>query len=743
MATRRSKKKSRTSVFNRIVIIVLCLALLLINLFIGINFWTCKQIDKNTDGHYGAGIGGMDESIICYKPECIKTASRILSNIDFSIDPCDNFYKFVCNGFLNNTVIPDGQQGVSAIKPMIGEMLLELKLLLQQEANANDTIYMNLTRMYYQSCMNTYVIDEKGLQPLMITLENLGGWPLLLEKWNESSFDWKESMYRNRRLGHSTDHFLSLNVAPHPVNSSQFIISIEGAKKSDILQSQSNPSDNEQADAHLEYMIEIAKLLGGIGDTVTKDLNETLSFERSLYNISAPESEMKYKSTDILYDLRTIRELSEKHPSIPWLEYINTLLAPVASVTEDDFVSIAHPNIKQFEELIEKTPKRVQANYALWRVVYDAVDYLTYEIRSKKLIASLRAQSPVRQEDRWEKCTKEVTNSISLAVGALYSKKSKNRISKEMLTEMFFNLRQEMEEMIRNANWMDKITREAALEKINSMRNYISYPDEVMDEARIEDLYKTLELSPDSYLQNKLNCSRFLTDTSYGLLKKPVEGNEWLHIGFLTSANAHYFPALNQMIVSAGILLGVMFNADRPRYMNYGSTGYMIGHEITHGFDTSGSQYGPHGGVINWWQNDTRAKFKDRVQCVIDQYGNYTHELLKSPVNGEFTQGENVADNGGIKAAYRAYEKWTKTNGAEPMLPGLNYSPQQMFWISSASFFCVAKDVWGVLIDLMESRHSPAEFRIRGSLSNMPEFARDFQCPKGSKMNPENRCSVW
>ncbi|KAJ8668516.1 hypothetical protein QAD02_010179, partial [Eretmocerus hayati] len=663
--------------------------------------------------------------------------SKILANMDFSIDPCQNFYKFVCNGFLKNAVIPDRQGAVTVLDPIRRQMFLELKLILQNEMNQNDTKYMNLTRIFYQSCMDTQSIEEKGLKPLSLLLEYLGGWPLLHEKWNESSFDWKRSMYRNRLLGYGTSHFLTMKARPHPQNKSQLIIA------SDILPTRLVSYSGEEIDTHLEYMIEVTKLLGGNGDKVTKDLNETLSFERSLYNISAPDSEMKYKSTDILYDLRTIRELSEKHPSIPWLEYINTLLAPVASKTEDDFVTIEHPNIKKLEELLEKTPKRVQANYALWRVIYESVNYLNREIRNKKLIALLQLQFIAPQEDRWEECTKEVTANMPFAVGALYSKKSKNRKTKEMVTEMFMNLQDEMEEMIKNANWMDVNTRKAALNKVHSMKSLIMYPDELMDDTKIMDIYKNLELSPDSYLQNKLNCTRLQTDMSFGLLKKPIEGNEWFHIKFPIHADGIYVPDLNQMMIRSGFPLGIMFDTNRPQYMNYGSIGFVIGHEITHGFDPHGSQYGPHGELINWWQNDTKVKFMERARCLINQYGNYIHESSGIHLNGEMTLGENVADNGGIRAAYRAYEKWVQRNGVEPTLPGLNYSPRQMFWISSASFYCKSQNNLTELLDLFQSPHSPAEFRIMGSLSNMPEFARDFHCLKGSRMNPGKRCTVW
>merc|ERR1712032_1273418 len=141
--------------------------------------------------------------------------------------------------------------------------------------------------------------------------------------------------------------------------------------------------------------------------------------------------------------------------------------------------------------------------------------------------------------------------------------------------------------------------------------------------------------------------------------------------------------------MGAGILQGVFFGSGRPKYLNYGAIGWVIGHEITHGFDDQGRQFDKEGNLRNWWHPDTSSRYLNEAECIIGQYSNYTFpELDNLPLNGVNTQGENIADNGGIKEAYRAYDKWVKTNGQELLLPGLNYTQRQMFWLSGANVWC-------------------------------------------------------
>lgn len=194
--------------------------------------------------------------------------------------------------------------------------------------------------------------------------------------------------------------------------------------------------------------------------------------------------------------------------------------------------------------------------------------------------------------------------------------------------------------------------------------------------------------------------------------------------------------------------------------MNYGAIGSVIGHEITHGkfsyssafssfkslslgFDDEGSQFDYDGNLVNWWQDDTKKAYLEKAQCIIDQYGNFTEPNVNLQLNGINTQGENIADNGGIKIAYFAYQDFVKQNGVEAKLPELNFTSNQLFWISAAQSWCSVSRPERMKLLITLNPHSPEMFRVNGPFSNMKEFASEFQCSEGSKMNPIQKCEVW
>jgi len=228
-------------------------------------------------------------------------------------------------------------------------------------------------------------------------------------------------------------------------------------------------------------------------------------------------------------------------------------------------------------------------------------------------------------------------------------------------------------------------------------------------------------------------------------LRKPIDKRSWKTHGKVAVVNAWYSPFENSINIPAGILDGAFFSPDRPLYLNYGGIGSVIGHEITHGFDDEGSQRDGQGNLVDWWESEAKSEFLKRSQCVIDQYGNYTVEVNGEilNLNGVNTQGENIADIGGFKEAYRAYDKYVKVHGSENLLPAVKYSQSQLFWLSLAQVWCGVQKPQYSKFEVLLDRHSPLMYRVIGPLGNNPDFARDWNCPVGSMMNPVKKCTVW
>ncbi|KAF7989466.1 hypothetical protein HCN44_008140 [Aphidius gifuensis] len=198
---------------------------------------------------------------------------------------------------------------------------------------------------------------------------------------------------------------------------------------------------------------------------------------------------------------------------------------------------------------------------------------------------------------------------------------------------------------------------------------------------------------------------------------------------------------LNLIIISYVVLQSDFFDVEQPNYMNYGALGTMIGHEMTHGFDINGMNYDLYG---QWddslWTSLSKNNFYNMSKCIIEQYNNFTVPEVGLNVNGTITQSETIADNSGIKAAYRAYERSLNN---DKKLPGLMYTPKQLFWISYANTRCEIYTNEFLKNNYLSNVHPPSKFRVIGTLSNMPEFTKDFSCPSGSNMNPTKKCSVW
>lgn len=361
----------------------------------------------------------------------------------------------------------------------------------------------------------------------------------------------------------------------------------------------------------------------------------------------------KRRNATKLYNPFTLREVNEKYPYIPWVEYINALLPKGLNVDENEVIIVSVPSFfDALGPLLENTPKRTIANYMMWRITVFSSFFLTEELRKRQLVYSTAVSGKQEQEPRWKECIDITSGSLSISVGALYVRKYFKEDSKRNALEMVNGIRKEFEKILNNVDWMDDETRVSATKKLHSMSTHIGYPDEIMNNEKIEDYYRNLEIDQNNYLQSVLNMNVFGTDYAFNKLRKPVNKTDWVTHARPAIVNAFYSSIENsirkfnekvgnknksiQLLLlllfsfafriefPAGILQGQFFSADRPRYMNYGAIGFVIGHEITHGFDDQGRQFDLNGNLVDWWKPETKSSYLEKAKCIIDQYGNYT-----------------------------------------------------------------------------------------------------------------------
>jgi endothelin-converting enzyme/putative endopeptidase len=316
-------------------------------------------------------------------------------------------------------------------------------------------------------------------------------------------------------------------------------------------------------------------------------------------------------------------------------------------------------------------------------------------------------------------------------VGRLYVDRRFAGDSKKIATEMIEDIMGAFESALPGLTWMDDATRKRALDKAQAVVDKIGYPDRWRD-------YSDLEIVAGDYFANAAAARRFAFEFEADKIGKPVDKKEW---GMTPQmVNAYYNPLFNEIVFPAGILQPPFFERDFPAAMNYGAIGAVIGHELTHGFDDSGRKFAPDGQLREWWEPKVIDRFEERAQCVRDLYSSYQVEEGVN-VQGDLTIGENIADIGGLKQAYAAYQRWEKRHG-EPDL-GIDLTPEQVLFVSFGQVWCSKASAEFERLQVTTDSHSPARFRVIGPVSNNPAFAEAFSCQAGAPMAPKERCEVW
>ena len=355
------------------------------------------------------------------------------------------------------------------------------------------------------------------------------------------------------------------------------------------------------------------------------------------------------------------------------------------------------------------------------------------EIEAQNFDFYSRTMSGVQeQQPRWKRAVNVVGGVLGEAVGQMYVEKYFPAEAKARMTELVGNLQKALGERIAGLDWMSDATKAKAQEKLSTFTVKIGYPDKWKD-------YSTLDIKNDSYYENMKRAAQWAYADMVSRYGKPVDRTEWLMTP--QTVNAYYNPTTNEICFPAGILQYPFFDMEADDAFNYGAIGVVIGHEMTHGFDDQGRQYDKDGNLKDWWAEEDAEKFKERAQVIIDFYDNI--EVLPGVhANGSLTQGENIADHGGLKIAYQAFKNATKDN---PLPVKDGYTPEQRFYIAYAT-------VWGQNIRDEEIQrltkidpHALGKWRVNGTMPQLDTWYEAFNITENDPMYiaPEKRVNVW
>ncbi|XP_066493606.1 membrane metallo-endopeptidase-like 1 isoform X1 [Tiliqua scincoides] len=701
-------------------------------------------------GQYGPNPGNM-----CSTPGCVTAAARIIQNMDPTAEPCQNFYQYACGGWLSRHVIPETSSRYSIFDTLRDELEIILKGVLETP-EPEDREAFQKAKMLYRSCMNESFIEQCDSLPLLEVLHVIGEWPVASLDWNITQEpDWnmeeKLSLLSSR---FNTRVLIDMFVWHDDRDSSRNIIYIDqpglGMPSRDYYFNDGNYQ--KVREAYFQYMINVAKMIredmnvSQDDHLVREEMRKVMEFETDIANATTPVEE-RHDAT-LLYNKMTLAELQDRFElsEFNWTLFIQGVMSSVNIEISRDEEVVVHgvPYLQELKAILSRYSASTIQNYLVWRLVLDRISGLSRRFKEARASYKKALYGTVLEEARWRECVSYVNTNMENAVGALYVRETFAGKSKRMVRDLIEKIREVFIEMLDELQWMDETSKGKAREKVIAIKEQIGYPDYILEDQneKLDQEYAKLNFSEHEYFKNILENLQATAQKTLRKLREKVDQDIWL-IGAAV-VNAFYSPNRNQIVFPAGILQPPFFSKHQLQALNFGGIGMVIGHEITHGFDDNGRNFDKDGNMFDWWSNFSAMHFKEQSRCMIYQYGNYTWDLAGGQnISGINTLGENIADNGGVRQAYKAYLKWVEKEGKEPRLPGLDLTHEQLFFLNFAQVWCGSYRPEYASQSIKTDAHSPLRYRVMGSLQNFEAFSEAFHCKKGTIMHPVEKCRIW
>uniref|UniRef100_A0A673FXG5 Endothelin-converting enzyme 1 n=1 Tax=Sinocyclocheilus rhinocerous TaxID=307959 RepID=A0A673FXG5_9TELE len=614
---------------------------------------------------------------MCLSEPCVSVASTVLGALDRSVDPCQDFYNFACGGWMRKNPLPEGKSRWGPFSNLWEHNMAIMKNLLENTSMKSLSKAEQKTQWYYQACMNESKIEELGAKPLQDLINQTGGWGLK-DPWDKDNF---QEVLRIVSASFRASPFFTVFVSTDSKSSNSNIIQVDQSGLG--LPSREyylNKTANEKyLKAYLSFLVELGILLGGSEETSQKMMQEIIDFETALAHITVPQEERRDEMK--IYHKIQAKELATLAPAVDWMPFLSAVFTPVALNDSEPVVVYAKEYLQKVSELISNTNKSVLNNYMIMKVVRKMVSILDQRFQdAEQRFLEVMYGTKKSCTPRWKLCVSDTDSALGFALGALFVKATFSEDSKAFVEDMVSEIKWAFEGSLKTVGWMDPKTKKAAKEKADAIYNMVGYPKFIMKPKELDMVFNDFDVVSDLYFQNVMNYYNFSARVTANQLRKAPNRDQWSMTP--PTVNAYYNPTKNEMVLPAGILQAPFYNHAWPKAMNFGGIGVVMGHELTHAFDDQGREYDKDGNLRQWWQNSSVEAFKQQTQCMVEQYSNYS--INKEPLNGKHTLGENIADNGGLRAAYKAYINWIEKNGEEATLPALGMTNRQLFFVGFA-----------------------------------------------------------
>jgi endothelin-converting enzyme/putative endopeptidase len=641
--------------------------------------------------------------------------------MDRSIDPCVDFYKYTCGGWMKNNPIPPDQASWDVYSKLAYENSQFLWGILEEDAKLKDrTPAQQKIGDYYAACMDTGRIDKAGLQPLQPELDKIAA----IRDRKEIAAFLREGADR-RGL-----YFFGSGAEQDAKNAEMMIAALYAGGLGLPDRDYYTKTDAKSVEIRQHYVAYIAQLLVLAGHTqqdADKQASAIMKIETSLANASLTRVEERDPYN--LYHPMTLDKIESLAPDLGISDYLKSQNVPESSLKT---VNVSEPKFfTTLQAELSNEPLDNLKAYLVFHALNHAANSLSSTFEQARFDFYGKYLRGVPQmQPRWKRCEAQVDDYLGEALGQEFVARTFAADTKAKVVKMTDQIETAMQDEIEHLDWMSEGTKKQALLKLHAVRNKIGYPDKWRD-------YSSLSISPDDYFGNVTRSTVFEEKRDWAKVGKPVDRTEW---GMTPpTVNAYYNPQMNDINFPAGVLQPPLYDAKLDDAPNYGNTGGTIGHELTHGFDDEGRQFDAQGNLKDWWTKDDAKGFEDRINCQRDQYAKYTI-VDDIHINSKLTSGEDVADLGGTLLAYIA---WKKQTAGEDLQPKDGFTPDQRFFIGYAQWACENDRPENLRVLAITDPHSPSVARVNGIVTNMPQFATAFGCKAGQPMVKAPICKVW
>jgi putative endopeptidase len=643
--------------------------------------------------------------------------------MDFTKKPGEDFFVYANGRWLEENPIPAKETRWGSFNVLREFNSQAVRTILAESAADKTAAPGSVKRRvgdFYSAAMDSLAIENAGASPIMPDLERI--------KWLQNTDQVLNEIAYQRTTGSGNPlfGFFVGQDRKHPqVMAPQLTQGGTTMPDKDYYLKSDARSQKVQA-AYRKYITQLFTLAGT--DPVAAAANADKVFELEKKLASKQYSRVEMRDPYRTYNKFAIGDLSKSTPTIDWSSFLTKL-----NVKDQDSVLVNNPKFfTAIDSVIRNTPAADMQVYLQWNILKTAAPNLSHPFVKANFEYNQALTGQQVMTPRWQRMSGLTDGTVGELVGQLYVEKHFKPEAKARMQDMIKNLVKAYEIRIKNLDWMSDTTKVKALDKLKAFASKIGYPDKWKT-------YEGLVITPESFFGNLRSAAGWNYNDMISQLGKPVDKQRWSMTP--PTVNAYYSPMMNEIVFPAGILQFPFFHPDADDAVNYGGIGAVIGHEISHGFDDTGSQYDKDGTLRNWWTKGDRDRFTAKAALLQQQYDAYT-VLDTLHVNGKLTLGENIGDLGGLNAAYEAF-KMTPQGKSNKKING--FTPDQRFFLSWAQ-------VWRTNIRpetaaqfILTDSHSPANYRTIGAVVNMDAWYKAFDVKPTDKLykKPEDRIKIW